>query len=46
MFPIPMRRNRRVATCSWGPEDPSRKAKSKSRFYNEKTRRWEWRYCY
>ncbi len=45
MFYIPIRRRRPVA-CTWGPEDPSRTPKSKARFYNRDTGRWEWRYCY
>lgn len=51
MFYIPLRRGhyatgRRRVTCTWGPEQPGRTPKSKSRFYNKSTGRWEWRYCY
>ncbi|MFT3901487.1 MAG: hypothetical protein QM728_14740 [Gordonia sp. (in: high G+C Gram-positive bacteria)] len=46
MFTNPARRGRRNASCVWGPLVPGRKPKSKSRFYNAQTKRWEWRYCY
>lgn len=47
MFPVPLRRGSRfVSSYCTEPEDPSRKPKSKSRYYNKKTGRWEWGYCY